>query len=128
MKQPKAKVAIIEDDISIVQMYQTKFVSEGYKVETAGNGEAGLELISRFKPDIVLLDIMMPNMNGLDMLRKLRNLPEGRTIKVLVLTNMGDSETATKVYKMAATDYLVKAEMTPTQVIERVQRLLKPPA
>ena len=120
----KIKVAIIEDDIAIVQMYRTKFENEGYEVETAGDGVTGLELIDSFAPDIILLDLMMPNMTGLDMLQHLRNQPRGRDAKVVVLTNMGDTETATRVYKMAADDYIVKAEMTPKQVAERVKALL----
>ena len=120
----KVKVAIIEDDIAIVQMYRTKFENEGYDVETAGDGITGLELIASFSPDIILLDLMMPNMDGLDMLQRLRGTTEGKKARVVVLTNMGDTETATKVYKMAADDYIVKAEMTPKQVAERVKLLL----
>jgi DNA-binding response OmpR family regulator len=67
---------------------------------------------------------MMPNMNGLDMLSKLRSGAEGSKMKVIVLTNMGDTETATRVFKMSANDYIVKAELTPKQVVERVQKLL----
>jgi DNA-binding response OmpR family regulator len=119
----KTKVAIIEDDMAIVQMYRTKFEVEGYDVATAPDGASGLELIDSYQPDIVLLDLMMPNMNGLDMLAKLRSQPNGREAKVVVLTNMGDTETATKVFKMAADDYIVKAEMTPKQVAERVKAL-----
>jgi len=118
------KVAIIEDDASIVQMYQLKFQTEGFDVQTAGDGETGLALIDSYKPDIVLLDLMMPNMNGLDMLSKLRSGAEGSRMKVIVLTNMGDTETATRVFKMSANDYIVKAELTPKQVVERVQKLL----
>lgn len=118
------KVAIIEDDFSIVQMYQLKFQTEGFDVQTAGDGESGLALIDSYKPDIVLLDLMMPNMNGLEMLSKLRSSGEGSKMKVIVLTNMGDTETATRVFKMSANDYIVKAELTPKQVVERVQKLL----
>jgi len=124
MSDKKIKVAIIEDDIAIVQMYRTKFESEGYEVETAGDGRTGLDLIESFDPNIILLDLMMPNMSGLDMLQQLRGKPGGREAKVVVLTNMGDTETATRVYKMAADDYIVKAEMTPKQVAERVKDLL----
>lgn len=120
----KIRVAIIEDDMAIVQMYRTKFENEGYEVATAPDGASGLELIESFKPNIVLLDLMMPNMNGLDMLSKLRSQPGGREAKVVVLTNMGDTETATRVYKLTADDYIVKAEMTPKQVAERVKNLL----
>jgi DNA-binding response OmpR family regulator len=124
MSTQKIKVAIIEDDMAIVQMYRTKFESEGYEVATAPDGLTGLQLIESFQPDIVLLDLMMPNMNGLDMLGRLSNQPSGKNAKVVVLTNMGDTETATKVYKMAADDYIVKAELTPKQVAERVKALL----
>jgi len=124
MNGQKVKIAIIEDDMAIVQMYRMKFEHEGYEVATAPDGSSGLELISSFKPDVVLLDLMMPNMNGLDMLKQLRSQANGRDAKVVVLTNMGDTETATRVYKMAADDYIVKAEMTPKQVTERIQTLL----
>ena len=124
MSDKKVKVAIIEDDMAIVQMYRTKFETEGYDVATAPDGASGLDLIEKFGPDIILLDLMMPNMNGLDMLKQLRSQASGRDAKVVVLTNMGDTETATKVYKMAADDYIVKAEMTPKQVAERVKELL----
>lgn len=125
MSTKKVKVAIIEDDMAIVQMYRTKFENEGYEVATAPDGISGLQLIEEYEPDIILLDLMMPNMNGLDMLSKLRNQPGGRDAKVVVLTNMGDTETATKVYKMAADDYIVKAEMTPKQVSDRIKALLE---
>lgn len=124
MSANPTKIAIIEDDIAIVQMYRTKFEHAGYRVETAGDGLTGLQLINSFHPDIILLDLMMPNMNGLDMLSTLRRQPGGRDAKVVVLTNMGDTETATKVYKMAANDYIVKAELTPKEVEERVHKLL----
>jgi DNA-binding response OmpR family regulator len=124
MSDKKTRVAIIEDDMAIVQMYRTKFETEGYEVATAADGISGLELIDTFMPDVILLDLMMPNMNGLDMLSKLRSQPGGRDAKVVVLTNMGDTETATKVFKMAANDYIVKAEMTPKQVSDRVKKLL----
>jgi DNA-binding response OmpR family regulator len=124
MNSKKIKVAIIEDDMAIVQMYRTKFEGEGYEVATAPDGASGLQLIEEFVPDIILLDLMMPNMNGLDMLGRLRSQANGRNAKVVVLTNMGDTETATKVYKMAADDYIVKAEMTPKEVADRVRALL----
>ena len=122
--KPGIKVAIIEDDPSIVQMYQLKFTTEGYNVQTAGDGEAGLALIESYQPDVVLLDLMMPGMTGFEMLSKLRGTANGMHTKVIVLTNMGDTETATRVFKMSANDYIVKAEFTPMQVVERVRKLL----
>jgi DNA-binding response OmpR family regulator len=120
----RTKIAIIEDDLAIIQMYKTKFEKDGYEVATAGDGQSGLQLLTHFEPDVILLDLMMPGMNGFDMLQRLRQQPGGRDAKVVVLTNMGDTETATRVYKMAANDYIVKAEMTPKEVEERIKKLL----
>lgn len=124
-EKAKAKIAIIEDDVTIVQMYRTKFLNEGYTVEMAGDGVVGLKLIKEFQPDIVLLDLMMPTMNGIDMLRELRKLPGGKEVRVVVLTNMGDDETAQSVKGLGVLEYIVKAEMTPSKVAERVKELLK---
>lgn len=120
----KVKIAIIEDDEAIVQMYRLKFDADGYEVKTAGDGMAGLKLIADFKPDIVLLDLMMPVMNGLDVLARLRKDATTKDLKVVVLTNMGDAETASKAFAMKATDYIVKAEMTPREVSEKIKQLL----
>jgi DNA-binding response OmpR family regulator len=84
------KIAIIEDDRAISQMYRIKFEAEDYEVETAENGVIGLELIKTMKPDIVLLDLMMPEMNGDEMLRKLRESDWGKKVKVIILTNIGE--------------------------------------
>ena len=124
MTAKNATIAIIEDDLAIVEMYRTKFEKEGYVVETAGDGKTGMQLIQDVKPDIVLLDLMMPEVTGFDVLTELRRSASGHPFKVIVLTNMGDTETATRVYKMAADDFIVKAESTPSQVLERVETLL----
>jgi DNA-binding response OmpR family regulator len=122
------KIAIIEDDIAIVQMYRTKFETEGYTVETAGDGATGLELVSSFKPDIILLDLMMPNVNGIEFLSSLRKNAGTKHSKVIVLTNMGDSVTATRVNELDVQDFIVKADMTPAEVSARIDRVLAAPA
>ncbi|MBP6880512.1 response regulator [Candidatus Saccharibacteria bacterium] len=118
------KVAIIEDDIAIVQMYRMKFTGLDYKVVTAGNGKDGLVLIEKEEPDIVLLDLMMPVMNGDTMLRELRKTDWGKDIKVIVLTNMGENEMPTVSDDSNVVDYIVKADMTPKQVAEKVRTAL----
>jgi DNA-binding response OmpR family regulator len=120
----KTKIAVVEDDAAIVQMYRLKFEAEGFEVKTAGDGMAGLKLIDEFNPDIVLLDLMMPGMNGIDVLAHLRKDAKTKDLKVVVLTNMGDAETASKVFAMKATDYIVKAEMTPKEVSQKIKQLL----
>ncbi len=124
MPSKPTKIAIIEDDAAIVQMYRLKFEADGYEVKTAGDGIAGLKLVVDFDPDIVLLDLMMPQMSGLDVLQRLRKDDKTKDLKVVVLTNMGDAETASKVFAMKATDYIVKAEMTPKEVSEKIKKLL----
>ena len=86
------KIAIIEDDPAISQMYRFKFEAEGYTVETAGNGKLGLELAESMQPDVMLVDLMMPEMTGDEMLSELRQQPWGKDVKVIILTNKGEQE------------------------------------
>ena len=119
-----AKIAIIEDDQAISQMYRFKFEAEGYQVETAENGQLGLQLAEAMKPDIILLDLMMPIMNGDDMLEKLRATPWGKATKVVVLTNKGEQEIPEKVRQLNVSAVILKADMTPRQVAELVKQQL----
>ena len=118
------KIAIIEDDQAISQMYRMKFENDGYEVETAENGKIGLELIKNMKPDIILLDIMMPEMTGDEMLKKLRQEPWGKHIKVLVLTNIGEQELPKLLKSLGILGIIMKAELTPRQVSQRVKEEL----
>jgi DNA-binding response OmpR family regulator len=118
------KIAIVEDDAAICQMYRMKFEAEGYEVETAENGKLGLELIAHFKPDIILLDLMMPEMTGQEMLEELRKTSWGKDIKVIILTNMGEQEVPARMKELSVTDFILKADMTPRQVAEIVTKEL----
>lgn len=118
------KIAIIEDDLAIAQMYRLKFEAEGFHVEIAENGKLGLELCEQMKPDLVLLDLMMPEMNGDEMLEKMRGTDWGREIKVIILTNVGEQEAPAKLKSLHVRGYVVKAEMTPRQVAELVKKEL----
>ena len=118
------KIAIIEDDLAIAQMYRLKFEAEGYKVEIAENGRLGLELCEQMKPDLVLLDLMMPEMNGDEMLEKMRGTDWGKGIKVIILTNVGEQEAPDKLKSLHVLAYVVKAEMTPKQVAELAKKEL----
>ena len=115
------KIAIIEDDQAISQMYRIKFEAEGYEVETAGNGKLGLKLAEEMQPDIILLDLMMPEMNGDEMLALMRQTSWGKDIKVIILTNMGEQEAPDALRALGARKFIVKAEMTPRQVAEMVK-------
>ena len=118
------KIAIIEDDAAIAQMYRMKFEAEGFFVETAENGKYGLELAEEMRPDIILLDLMMPEMNGDEMLVKMRTTDWGKNIKVIVLTNMGESEVPANVRDLGVKAFILKANMTPRQVAELVKEQL----
>lgn len=119
-----AKVAIIEDDQAISSMYRMKFETEGFIVETASNGKLGLKLIEEMRPDIVLLDIMMPIMNGDEMLAELRKTSWGKDIRVVILTNSGEDQAPSSLKDLGIRRYIVKAEMTPRQVAEMVKQEL----
>ena len=118
------KIAIIEDDQAISQMYRIKFEAEGYMVETAENGKLGLELCEKMRPEIILLDLMMPEMTGDQMLAKLRKTTWGKNIKVVILTNMGEQEIPQSVKDLGVAAVILKADMTPRQVAELVQKQL----
>ena len=118
------KIAIVEDDQAISQMYRFKFEADGYIVETAGNGKDGLDMVKAFNPDIILLDLMMPIMTGEEMLKKLRDSSWGKDTKVIILTNMGEQEIPDSVKKLGVEGVILKADMTPRQVEEVVKKHL----
>jgi DNA-binding response OmpR family regulator len=118
------KIAIVEDDLAIAQMYRMKFEAEGYRVDIAENGKLGLALCEQMKPDLVLLDLMMPEMNGDEMLEKMRATDWGKDIRIIVLTNVGEQEAPDKLKNLHVRAYIVKAEMTPKQVAELAKKEL----
>ncbi len=118
------KIAIIEDDAVISQMYRMKFEAEGFQVEIAANGKLGVDLIEKMRPDIILLDIRMPVMSGPDALARIREHNWGKHIPVLVLTNVGEEEAPASLANLNVHSYIVKADLTPRQVTERVKEVL----
>lgn len=118
------KIAIIEDDRAISQMYRIKFEAEGFVVETAENGKLGLQLVEKLRPDIILLDLMMPEMTGDEMLVKMRKTDWGKNIRVIILTNMGEQEAPPILKELGVKSFILKAEMTPRQVAELVKKEL----
>ncbi|HMS50666.1 MAG TPA: response regulator [Candidatus Saccharibacteria bacterium] len=119
------KVALIEDDAAIVDMYVTRFnLTGGFNVQVANDGVKGLRLINTFGPDIILLDMMMPRMSGLETLARLRKLPHGEDYKVIALTNMKDVDTVHKIKLLHVSDYLVKAEHPPGEIVERIYKIV----
>lgn len=119
------KLVIIEDDRTILEMYSVKFRSEGFTVYQATNGEEGLEVLYGTDPDIILLDLMMPVMDGTTMLKKLRSTPWGKTIPVIILTNISSDEMPRELEKLNVADSVVKASTTPHLLAEKVKEVLK---
>ena len=96
------KIAIIEDDPTISQMYRMKFESDGFDVRLAANGQIGIEVVEKFQPDIILLDLQMPEMDGAEALKRIRSKDWGKTIPVIVLTNLGEEEAPHDLKKLAS--------------------------
>ncbi|HKX23998.1 MAG TPA: response regulator [Candidatus Saccharimonadales bacterium] len=118
------KIAIIEDDAVISQMYRMKFEAEGYEVQMAGNGRIGVELVEKMRPDIILLDLRMPEMDGAEALTQIRKHDWGKDIPVLILTNVGEEEAPKELEDLNVLNYIVKADLTPRQVTEKVKEAL----
>lgn len=121
------KIAIIEDDATISQMYRMKFEADGFDVRLASNGIIGVSLIESFRPDVILLDIQMPEMDGAEALRRIRSHAWGKTIPVIVLTNLGEEEAPREMRSLGIQGYIVKANLTPRQVVAQVKSVITKP-
>jgi len=118
------KILIIEDDHLVANIYRNKFVQENFAVETAPDGESGLELLNSFRPDAVVLDLMLPKMSGLDLLHHLRGKPEFKHLPVIVFSNTYLTNMVQEAWKAGATKCLSKANCTPKQVLSVIKGLL----
>lgn len=120
----KIHVLIVEDDPFLSNIYQTKFDMEGFKVSTADNGQSGFDDAKKKKPDIILLDILLPKMDGFTVLEHLKADPEVKDIPVLLLTNLGQKDDVEKGLKLGAVDYLIKAHFKPQETVDKVKKIL----
>jgi DNA-binding response OmpR family regulator len=119
------KILIIEDDQLIANIYRNKLAAENYQVETAADGEKGLELVKLFRPDAVVLDLMLPNVTGVDVLKKIRGQAGLEQLPVIVFSNTFLSNMVQEAWKAGATKCLSKANCTPKQIIDVVRNLLQ---
>lgn len=118
------RILIIEDDLTLNQMYRMKFETEGFVVRMAKDGRVGMKLASSFAPDLILLDMQMPGMDGVEALRHIRKDPMTRITPVVILTNLGEEEAPREMQTLNVERYLVKAECTPRQVVALVKDIL----
>ena len=119
-----AKILIVEDDPLMRRLYQKIFTFEKYEVEMAEDGEEGLDKARKSKPTLILLDIMMPKMNGLQVLEKLKADPDLKKIPVVMLTNLAGQKDAETALAKGAVKYIVKSEYEPKQVADMIKGVL----
>jgi len=120
----EVRVVVVEDDLDLQFLYKLKLEREGFDVQVASNGEQGLEIIKKFQPHIILLDLLMPVMGGAEMLARLRAEDWGSDIRVIILTNISKDEAPQALRFLRVDRYIVKAHHTPAQVIGIVHEVL----
>jgi len=120
----KKKILIVEDDNFVAEVYSTKLLEMGHEVIIAQNGEEGLNALEENIPDLILLDIIMPVMGGIEMLEELKKKEEWKKIPVILLTNVGEKDSIQKVQNLGVQDYLIKSHFTPAEVIEKIDAVL----
>lgn len=118
------KILIVEDERVLVNVLEEKFTREGFEVEVAYSGEEAETTLKKFRPDIILLDLLLPQKSGFDVLRDIKSNPELKSIAVIVLSNLGEAENLKKGLELGADDYLIKAQHPLKEVVEKVKRHL----
>jgi len=118
-------ILIIEDDKFLRELVIRKLIKEGYETSEAVDGEEGIKKIKEEKPDLILLDLILPGIDGFEVLSKMREDPALAQIPVIILSNLGQKDDVEKGLKMGAVDYLIKAHFTPGEIIEKIKVVLK---
>ena len=116
------KILLVEDEEIMISLLQRKLKNEGYEVDVAQDGEEGLEKIKETKPDLILLDIMMPKMGGFEMMEKMRDDPDLKKIPVVIISNSGQPVELDRARELGAKDWLIKTEFDPKEVIDKVKK------
>lgn len=124
MAKKKPKILIVEDEVFLLDMYKMKFEEEGYEVITAVDGTIGLELAKTTKPDLVLLDIVMPGLSGFEVLKALRADKKYKSLSILIFSNLGQKEEVDRGLTLGADGYIVKSDLTPRELVIKVEKLI----
>lgn len=125
VKKTQSKILIIEDDNFLADIYKTKLELEGFKVLLTSDGEKGLKIIQTKNPDLVLLDVLLPKLDGFAILETIKKEDSPvKTIPIILLTNLGQKEEVHKGLRLGAADYLIKAHFKPAEVIEKIKKIL----
>ncbi len=124
MSKKSLKILLIEDDPFLLSMYATKFQLENFEVIAADDGEKGLALAEEAKPDIILLDVLMPKLNGFEVLEKLKADKKTEKIPVILLTNLNQKDEIERGISLGADDYLIKAHFLPAEVVSKIKKVI----
>ncbi|MBU4338353.1 response regulator [Patescibacteria group bacterium] len=124
MKKEKTKILIVEDDNFLVKAYQIKFERSGFNVFIAMDGEEGLKIVRKEKPALIILDLMLPKMNGFEFLKKIKSDENMKNIPVVALSNLGQRADQEKAISLGAAEYFIKTEHTLEEIIEKISKYL----
>ena len=119
------KILIVEDDKFLRDLISQKLTKEGYDVDEAVDGEEGVKMIKEVNPDLVLLDLILPGIDGFEVLVKMKENSSISSTPVIILSNLGQKEDVEKGLKLGAVDYLIKAHFTPGEIIDKIRAVLK---
>ena len=121
------KILLIEDDQILAKLYKTKFQKEGLEIELAYDGQEGLDKLKSFNPDLIILDLIMPKIDGFAFLEKLKTDPElkEKKVPILVLSNLGQESDIKRAQELGAKDFFIKADISLSQMVEKVRKYLK---
>jgi len=122
--QRQRKILLVEDDDSLASVYSTRLEAEGFSIKRVPNGEEALSAALEFRPDLILLDVMMPKVSGFDVLDILRNTPETANLQVIMLTALSQESDKARAEELGVDDYLVKSQVVIADVVERVKHHL----
>jgi DNA-binding response OmpR family regulator len=118
------KILIIEDDKFLRELISRKLIKEGYEIEEAIDGEEGIKKVPETMPDLILLDLILPGIDGFDVLTRIKEDPKTSLIPVVILSNLGQKDEVEKGLKLGAVDFLIKAHFTPEEIVEKIKTVL----
>lgn len=120
-QQSAKKILLVEDDDALASVYETRLAAEGFTMKRVPNGEDALAMALQFKPDLILLDVMMPKVSGFDVLDILRNTPETANVKIIMLTALSQDSDRERAESLGVDDYLVKSQVVIADVMDRIK-------
>ncbi|PIP22627.1 MAG: response regulator [Candidatus Nealsonbacteria bacterium CG23_combo_of_CG06-09_8_20_14_all_39_17] len=119
------KILLIEDDLFLIDIYNVKLKASSFSVDVAEDGESGLAKAKENKYDLIILDIVLPGLDGRDVLRKLKSDKDLKNIPVIILSNLGQKNEIEEGMKLGASQYLIKAHYTPSEIVDEIIKILK---